>query len=170
MADSAMAGMRLGTRLAPHCPRLVLVLSDGLAVNGTDLVRGLAESLPHDTMIVGGLAADGDRFARTWVLVDGAPASGHVTAIGLSGPLVLGAGSQGGWDVFGPERRVTRAQGNVLYELDGKPALVLYKSTWASWPRDSSSGAAVPARDPRGFGCRHPDRPHDPPSTRRRNR
>ena len=35
-------------------------------------------ALPRDTMIVGGLAADGDRFARTWVLVDGKPASGHV--------------------------------------------------------------------------------------------
>ncbi len=127
MADSALAGMRLGTRLAPHCPRLVLVLSDGLAVNGTDLVRGLAESLPDDTMIAGGLAADGDRFARTWVLVDGVPNSGHVTAVGLSGPLELGAGSQGGWDAFGPERRVTRAHGNVLFELDGKPALALYK-------------------------------------------
>ena len=34
-------------------------------------------------MIVGGLAADGDRFARTWVLVDGVPTSGHVSAVGL---------------------------------------------------------------------------------------
>ncbi len=127
MTDSTLAGMRLGTRLARSAPRLVLVLSDGLAVNGTDLVRGLAESLPDETMIVGGLAADGDRFERTWVLVDGVPESGHVTAVGLSGPLALGAGSQGGFDAFGPERRVTRARGNVLYELDGKPALALYK-------------------------------------------
>lgn len=127
MTDSTLAGTRLGTRLARLAPRLVLVLSDGLAVNGTDLVRGLVESLPDETMIVGGLAADGDRFARTWVLVDGVPKSGHVTAVGLSGPLALGAGSQGGWDAFGPERRVTRARGNVLYELDGKPALALYK-------------------------------------------
>jgi hypothetical protein len=50
-----------------------------------------------------------------------------VTAVALSGPLELGAGSQGGWDTFGPERRVTRAEGNILYELDGKPALALYK-------------------------------------------
>jgi hypothetical protein len=85
MADSALAGMQLGARLASSAPRLVLVLSDGLAVNGTDLVRGLVEALPAETMIVGGLAADGDRFARTWVLVDGAPKSGHVTAVGLSG-------------------------------------------------------------------------------------
>jgi hypothetical protein len=40
----------------------------------------------------------------------------------------VGHGSKGGWDIFGPERLVTRAEGNVLYELDGRPALELYKS------------------------------------------
>ena len=128
MTDSAAAGARLGAELAPAGPRLVLVLADGLAVNGTELVRGLTESLPSGTLVAGGLAADGDRFARTWVLVGGKPRSGFVTAVGLTGPLQVGAGSQGGWDAFGPERRVTRARGNVLYELDGQPALALYKT------------------------------------------
>ena len=36
-------------------------------------------------------------------------------------------GSKGGWDIFGIERRVTRSEGHVLYELDGRPALQLYK-------------------------------------------
>lgn len=126
-ADSAAAGARLGAELAPHRPRLVMVLSDGLGVNGSALAKGLSEALPAGTMIVGGLAADGDRFARTWVLVDGMPQAGFVTAVALTGPLVAGTGSQGGWDTFGPERRVTRAEGNVLYELDGRPALALYK-------------------------------------------
>jgi hypothetical protein len=126
-ADSDVAGTLLGRKLAHAKPRLVLVLSEGLAVNGTDLVRGLRCALPPDTIIVGGLAADGNRFARTWVLVDGKPVSGHVVAVALTGPLEIGLGSQGGWDTFGPERRVTRAKGNVLYELDGKPALALYK-------------------------------------------
>lgn len=126
-ADSAAAGARLGAELALHRPRLVMVLSDGLAVNGSELAKGLSEALPAGTMIVGGLAADGDRFARTWVLVDGMPQAGFVTAVALTGPLVTGSGSQGGWDTFGPERRVTRAEGNVLYELDGRPALALYK-------------------------------------------
>jgi hypothetical protein len=36
-------------------------------------------------------------------------------------------GSRGGWDIFGPERVITRASGNVLYELDHRPALALYK-------------------------------------------
>jgi hypothetical protein len=39
----------------------------------------------------------------------------------------IGHGSAGGWDQFGPRRRVTRSSGNVLYELDGEPALDLYE-------------------------------------------
>ncbi len=127
MSDSFAAGNRLGAELAASAPQLVLVFSDGLAVNGTDLVKGLTDALPRGTMICGGLAADGSQFERTWVLVGGVPRSGFATAVALSGPLVVGAGSQGGWDSFGPERKITRAEGNVLYELDGKPALALYK-------------------------------------------
>lgn len=128
MAESAQAGSHIGTELARIGPRVVFALSDGLRVNGSELVKGMARTLPPDTVISGGLAGDGDRFARTWVIVDGQPQSGYVTAVGLSGAVEVSTGSKGGWDIFGPERRVTRSEGNVLYELDGKPALALYKT------------------------------------------
>ncbi|MCA9717126.1 MAG: FIST C-terminal domain-containing protein, partial [Myxococcales bacterium] len=71
---------------------------------------------------------DGPRFERTWVIDDGRPTEGRITAIGLYGDAVhIGHGSKGGWDAFGPTRVVTRAEGSVLYELDGKPALQLYE-------------------------------------------
>ncbi|MFN0092409.1 MAG: FIST signal transduction protein [Acidimicrobiales bacterium] len=109
--------------------RGVFVLSDGLAVNGSDLARGLSAGLAPGVTITGGLAADGSRFARTWVLVDGEPVEGAISAVGLAGAgLTVGHGTGGGWEIFGPERTVTRAEGNVLYELDGKPALALYKT------------------------------------------
>ncbi|MCZ7642975.1 MAG: FIST C-terminal domain-containing protein [Pseudorhodoplanes sp.] len=38
----------------------------------------------------------------------------------------IGHGSASGWDEFGPRRSITRSQGNVLHELDGRPALDLY--------------------------------------------
>jgi hypothetical protein len=79
-------------------------------------------------VITGGLAGDGERFGRTWVLADGQPRGGHVTAVGLGGQrLHIGHGSEGGWDLLGPKRRVTRSVANVVYELDGQPALQLYK-------------------------------------------
>jgi hypothetical protein len=128
-AGSFAAGRSLAEELADPELRSILVLSDGLGVNGSELVRGLGSTLPDSVVVTGGLAGDGDRFSRTWVLVDGEPRSGWVSAVGICGADVLvGHGSQGGWSIFGPERRITSSDGNVLYELDGKPALALYKS------------------------------------------
>lgn len=130
-ASSAEMGRRIGTRLRERADDLasVFVLSDGLDINGSDLAGGLAEGVGGLAVITGGLAGDGSRFERTWVLVDGRPAAGHVTAVGLYGTaLEVGYGFEGGWTVLGPQRVVTRSEGNVLLELDGQPALELYKT------------------------------------------
>jgi hypothetical protein len=125
---SYLAGTLVGDDLAGDDLKAVFVLSDGLDVNGSDLVAGLTASLPQGVVVTGGLAGDGPRFERTWVIVDGKPASGFVTAVGLYGDKIeVGHGSKGGWDIFGPERTVTRSTGNVVYELDNRPVLALYK-------------------------------------------
>lgn len=126
--DSHAAGTTIARQLLEPGLRSVLVFSDGLHVNGSELIRGLNEVLPDSVVVTGGLAGDGDRFKRTWVVHEGRPVSHFVTAVGLYGDHVrVGHGSKGGWDQFGPERIVTRAKGNVVYELDHKPALQLYK-------------------------------------------
>lgn len=125
---SRAAGQQLSQQLLADDLRGILVLSDGLAVNGSELVQGFNSILPDDVVVTGGLAGDGDRFERTWIIQDGRPVSGVVSAIGFYGDAVrIGHGSMGGWDIFGPERRVSHSRGNVLYELDGQPALELYK-------------------------------------------
>jgi hypothetical protein len=79
--------------------------------------------------VTGGLAGDGTRFEHSWVLRGGRAESGQACAVGFYGErLHVGHGCAGGWQDFGPERRITRAEGNVLYELDGRPALELYKT------------------------------------------
>lgn len=128
MAHSAAAGEALAKAL--HQPGLahVLVLSDGLNLNGTALARGLREHLPDPVAVTGGLAGDGATFQQTLVCANAPPAVGRVAAVGLYGDrLRVGYGSLGGWDSFGPERLVTRSRGNVLYELDGRSALELYR-------------------------------------------
>ncbi len=127
-SDSFAVGADLGRQLSSRQLSAVFVLCDGLHVNGSELVKGLNSALPSGVTVTGGLAGDGDRFARTWVIRERRPQSGAVTAVGFYGRrLRVTHGSRGGWDSFGPERRVTRSVGNVLYELDGKPALDLYK-------------------------------------------
>ncbi|HQU85459.1 MAG TPA: FIST N-terminal domain-containing protein [Pyrinomonadaceae bacterium] len=127
--ESFAAGEKLAKTLLKPSLRGVLVLSDGLNVNGSELVKGLNSVLPTDVVVTGGLAGDGDRFARTWVLKDGNPQSNFISAVGFYGDSVkIGHGSKGGWDIFGPERKITKANSNQLFELDGKPALQLYKN------------------------------------------
>jgi len=127
--DSVDAGERIARALPAEGLRHVFVLSDGQRVNGSALVQGLLSHLPPGVQVTGGLAGDGARFERTFILAGETPIEGAVGAIGLYGPsLRVGYGSLGGWDSFGPERTVTKSTGNVLFELDGESALNLYKS------------------------------------------
>jgi len=132
LADHDGSSVEAGAELARALPqaglRHVLVLSDGQSVNGSELVRGLYSALPAGVQVTGGLAGDGPRFERTLVFAEGEPREGVVAALGLYGEaLRVGYGSMGGWDTFGPKRTITRSSGSVLLELDGKPALELYK-------------------------------------------
>ncbi len=128
VTDSTTAGRQLAEALMQPDIKSIFVLSDGLLVNGSRLVEGLTSVTGKKVTITGGLAGDGDRFGQTWVWADGKPQTGMVTAVGLYGEkLQLSHGSRGGWDMLGPEREVTHAVENVLYELDGQPALELYK-------------------------------------------
>ncbi len=144
--DSRKAGQALAAQLPADGLVHVFVLSDGLQVNGTELVAGLSEALPAGVSITGGLAGDAADFRETRVLADGPPASGLIAALGFYGDrLRIGHGSLGGWDSFGPDRVVTRAAGNVLYELDGQPALDLYKRYLGEFAADlPASGLLFP--------------------------
>lgn len=127
--ESFSAGVKIAQMLNKPMLRGILVLSDGLKVNGSELVRGINSILSAEVKVTGGLAGDGAHFRQTWVLKDGMPESNFVSAVGFYGENVkIGHGSRGGWDIFGPERKITKAKGNQLFELDGKPALELYKN------------------------------------------
>ncbi|MDN3568533.1 FIST signal transduction protein [Paeniroseomonas aquatica] len=127
--DSHEAGLALGRALAAEDLCGVLVLSDGLHVNGTRLLAGLAAALGTGVPLSGGLAGDGARFAATLVGAgDRPPEERLAAAVGFyGGALRIGHGRAGGWAPFGPKRRVTRSRGNLLLELDGQPALDLYE-------------------------------------------
>ncbi len=125
---SRACGEAIGRRLAADDLAGIFVLSDGLNVNGSELVAGITGVIGPKIPLTGGLAGDGAKFEETLVGADGAPKRGQVAAVGFYGSSIrIGHGSAGGWDEFGPRRRITRSTGNVLYELDGEPALDLYE-------------------------------------------
>lgn len=106
----------------------VLLLSDGLKVNGSKFVSGMMKHMPAGITMTGGLAGGGSHLGETLVFRDNVPGPDTIAAVGLYGSrLKVGYGSLGGWDPFGPERLITKSKGNILYELDGQSALELYK-------------------------------------------
>lgn len=117
-------GVSLMEQLAADDLRHVFVLSDGLSVNGSDLAQGLNQ---RGIPVTGGLAGDGTRFCNTWVMADAQAVGGKIAALGFYGALTVKSGCFAGWEEFGAERVVTRSSGNVVYEIDGGPALALYK-------------------------------------------
>lgn len=125
--SSEKAGKKIAEKLFKQDLKHVFVLSDGLSVDGADLVAGLKLNL-NNVSITGGMAADGEDFNKTFVIKNNEILEDTVVALGLYGEnLRVGYGSEGGWYSFGIERLVTKSDKNILYELDGEPALSFYK-------------------------------------------
>lgn len=127
-AETHEAARRVARALDDEQLVSVFVLSDGLNIRGSELIAGLIDTLPPHVVVTGGMAADGSEFCETVVVSEHGIEKNTIVAVGFYGTrLKVGHGSVGGWDPFGPYRRITRASGNVLHELDGKSALALYK-------------------------------------------
>jgi hypothetical protein len=127
MEDSQAAGERIGSQLASPDLKALMVFGPGVQINGSALVDGIASKVGTAT-ITGGLAGDGGAFAQTWTVGPAGVGDNAVVAVGLYGDaLDFAHGSFGGWEPFGPARKVTRCAGNILYELDSEPALAVYK-------------------------------------------
>lgn len=153
-AESSIANAdeseEIGKKLAKSLPKEnlthVIIFSDGLFVNGTPLVKGLLSELPKDVSVTGGLAGDGSNFKETLVGLDKIAEPKKLVCIGFYGPdIKIGYGSLGGWDSFGIPRTITKSKGNKLYELDGSPALTLYKEYLGELAKDlPASGLLFP--------------------------
>jgi len=127
MQSSFEAAASLAKQLKSDGLRTVLVISDGLNVNGSELLKGF-QSVLGDIPIVGGLAGDGGAFVKTLQLFNDTVSDNQVIAVGLYGDaLITSSGALGGWKPYGPPRKVTKSEKNVVLELDGKPALPLYR-------------------------------------------
>jgi hypothetical protein len=140
--NSYQAGKNLAESLDKQELTHVLVLSDGVLVNGSDLTKGLVENLPQEVAVTGGLSGDAARFEKTYVIIGDEPLQGAISAIGLYGNRIqIGYASLGGWDIFGPERKITKSKGNILYELDGEPVLDLYKKYLGDYAKELPGAA-----------------------------
>ncbi len=143
-ADSFETGKLLMDKLDQTGLKSVFVISDGTFINGSELVAGLNDTNPYNVPVSGGLAGDSDRFNSTFTGLNKVPTQGNVIAIGFYGDdLQVKHGTCGGWDEFGPERTITKADKNVLYEIDGKNALDLYKQYLGNYANELPGSALL---------------------------
>lgn len=127
-SDSYESAKNIAEALKKDDLKAVFVLSPGLNINGSEITKGFTDSLGSDIKIFGGLAGDGMKFEETYTLLNSEPETQSLIAVGFYGDSIkIGTGCRGGWSPFGPARRVTKSEANILYELDNKPALDLYK-------------------------------------------
>lgn len=108
-------------------PKAALILPDGLAGNGADIVRGVLDVFGKDFRLAGGAAGDDYLFEKTYQYYGDQVMDGNVVGVGLEGDFSFGIGVRHGWIPIGNPRTVTRSESNVLYELDGQPAIQIYE-------------------------------------------
>jgi hypothetical protein len=118
----------------------IFILSDGLNLKGTELVKGFTKTL--NIPVTGGLAGDDYRFEQTYIIANDIPKQNTIVAVGFYGDNIqIGSGCFSGWKEFGPLRVITKSKENIIYELDNKPALELYKKYLGEYSKDLPGSA-----------------------------
>jgi hypothetical protein len=146
--NSGLDSYKTGNKLIEQFPveglKYVFVVSEGSFINGSQLTKGMSTFNNHNLLITGGLCGDDSRFEKTLASYNENPKEGEIVAVGFYGEtLEITFSIHGGWTPFGPERIVTKSKDNTLFELDGKPALDLYKTYLGDKAKDLPGAALL---------------------------
>jgi len=126
------AGEELGEKLLSACRDmrrdLSVIFSDGLIDDSSSLIYGLQGRLGRSFPLVGGSASDNLRFSKTYLYLNQEVLSDACVGILLGGGKInFGLGIKHGWKPLGKPRQVTLSKANIVFEIDGLPAVKLYE-------------------------------------------
>lgn len=124
--DSAAAGRKLAQSFSAS-PKYLQIFSDGLTGNGCAILEGIGSVLGVHIPVCGGAAGDNGNFKRTVLFCHGRMYTDALCGIAFYGDFQFGTGVRSGWVPIGLAKKVTRARGNVVYELNGEPALNVFE-------------------------------------------
>jgi hypothetical protein len=124
--DSEAVGRKLAQSFST-VPRYLQIFSDGLTGNGCALLKGIADGFDTNVPVAGGAAGDNGDFRKTLQFDRGQIYSDAVCGIAFYGDFRLGTAVRSGWVPIGLSKQVTKARGKVVYELNGEPALNVFK-------------------------------------------
>jgi hypothetical protein len=142
--DSFKTGSDLINQFPKEGLKYVFVVSEGSFINGSQLTKGMNNAANDKVLITGALCGDSERFEKTLASYNENPKQGEIVAIGFySETLEVTSSIYGGWTPFGPERIVTKSEGNIMFELDNQPALDLYKRYLGKKSKDLPAAALL---------------------------
>jgi hypothetical protein len=130
---------------------VLLLLTDGLAGDQQEVVRGAYSVAGAAIPLVGGCAGDDLAMTRTFQLFDNEVLEDCVVAAAISSDAPFGIGVQHGWRRVGAPFLVTESDGNRLFTLDDQPALDVYLER-LNVPTEARTDAAAFTR----FAMTHP--------------
>lgn len=108
-------------------PTVLCLLSDGLIGDGSEMMHGVTDVMPQRHGLIGGAAGDDFYFRKTYQYFRNEVRSSHLLGIGLRGAVKVGVAQAHGWRNLGITKQITKAKGNVIYEIDGQPAVNFYE-------------------------------------------
>lgn len=129
-ADSASAGAEAAKSALAEAnlsPCFCLIFPDGLTSNCTAVVDGVKSVLGDDFPIFGGAAADDWKFEQTKQFCGEETLTDSAPLLLFCGDIKFAFGCSHGWTPFTKRVEVTRAEGNVVYAFDDRPALEMYR-------------------------------------------
>lgn len=145
--DMRAAGNAFGDQFKGLADEITMgfLFSDALAGNGTELVRGVLDSMGRTFKLAGGAASDDMHFKKTYQYFNDEVLTDAAVGFGISGPILIAAGAEHGWKPIGNPRIVTKAEGTKLFELDGKPAFQIYQDYFGERASDFKQALTLAA-------------------------
>ncbi|MBU1726010.1 MAG: FIST C-terminal domain-containing protein [Candidatus Omnitrophica bacterium] len=128
LADRLLSGLK-------NVPRdFGIFFADGLIPDSSSLLAGIQERLGRSFPLAGALASDNLAFKKTYLYFNGQVLSDSVCGMLWGGKINFGLGIKHGWKPLGKPHSVTKSSANIVYEIDGEPAVKFYEEYLGNEP------------------------------------
>lgn len=124
--DGFFSGQSLAKSLIQDDTKLIIAFADGLHTNGEAFLEGI-NSVNHEVIVAGGLAADHTTFDKTYVFTKESILTHGAVAVALSGTqLNVYNDYSFNWRCIGKELTITKVENNRVYTIDDRTAVDTY--------------------------------------------
>ena len=135
-------GEKIAKELIGSKSKVLILFSDGIHTNGENLLRGVNQVT--NIVVAGGLAGDNGNFQETFVFNKDKTITNGVVGVTLnSDNLIVHTGFGFNWQGIGKVMRVTKAKDNIVYEIDGKKAVDIYRYYFGDVIADSLPAVGI---------------------------